>query len=115
MGAAVIPEALRKAFNHSQFVTSGTCKKHTPVHGFMQSYSTASLPPQDVWNVSCVGGWTAGNYLGSVGDVARFTYELYNKKDPKIVSAASQSLLTNFTAPSTGSRHHGKFYGMGTF
>ena len=67
----VIPAGLRQAFNHSAFVNTGTCADHTPVHGFMQSYSTAALPPQDVWNISCAGGWTAGNYVGSVGDVAR--------------------------------------------
>lgn len=47
--------------------------------------------------MSCLGGWTAGNYLGSVADVARFTYELYNTKEPQIVSAQSQAHLTNFT------------------
>lgn len=111
--ASVIPDALRKAFNHSQFALSGPCKDFTPVHGFMESYPTASLPAQDVWNVSCLGGWTAGNYIGSVSDVARFTYELYNKMSPGIISTASQALLTDFTAP--GFFHQFKFYGMGTF
>jgi CubicO group peptidase (beta-lactamase class C family) len=110
----VIPDALRKAFNHSKFALSGTCSDYTPVHGIMQSYSTASLPPQDVWNVSCLGGWTGGNYLGSVGDVARYTYDLYNTKRPLIVSETSQNLMTNFTAPH-GSHGAFKFYGMGTF
>jgi len=112
---SVIPDALRKAFARSQFVTSGTCQDHTPVHGFMQSYSTATLPPQDVWNVSCVGGWTAGDYIGSVADVARFSYDLWNKKNPSIVSAASLAHMINFTAPSMWPGHKFKFYGMGTF
>lgn len=99
-------------FHESDFVTAGTCESQTPVHGFMESYSTASLPPQDVWNVSCVGGWTAGNYLGSVGDVAKFTYDLYNPKRPSIVNQASLKHMTNFSAPQM-SRF--KFYGMGTF
>merc|ERR1712100_125282 len=113
----VIPEALRKAFPNSKFVTKGTCQEHTPVHGFMESYSTASLPPQDVWNVSCVGGWTAGNYLGSTADVARFTYELYNTKGSSILTAGSQAKLIDFDVAegvSAGSRRR-KFYGMGTF
>lgn len=109
---SVIPEALRNAFHHSKFALSQPCKEITPVHGFMESYSTAALPKQDVWNVSCLGGWTAGNYVGSVGDVARFTYELYSRRQPLIVSAASQAMLTNFTAPG---RSAFKFYGMGTF
>ena len=63
-----------------QNLRSGPCNNFTPVHGFMEFYPSASLPQQDVWDVSCLGGWTAGNYLGSVADVARFTYELYNTR-----------------------------------
>eukprot|EP00435_Cladocopium_sp_Y103_P021304 s1357_g5.t1 len=65
---------------YSSFILSGPCKYFTPVHGFMEFYPSAQLPKQDVWDVSCLGGWTAGNYVGSVADVARFTYELYNTK-----------------------------------
>lgn len=110
----VIPAPLRNAFNESKFVVSGPCNKFTPVHGFMASYSTAAILPQDVWNVSCVGGWTAGNYVGSVADVARFTYELYAKNDSRIVPPALQAYLTNFSAPAAPGRKF-KFYGMGTF
>mmetsp|Transcript_9662 Transcript_9662/g.27243 ORF Transcript_9662/g.27243 Transcript_9662/m.27243 type:complete len:173 (-) Transcript_9662:31-549(-) len=80
----------------------------------MQSYSTAKLPPQDVWNVSCVGGWTAGNYVGSVLDVARFSYDLWNKDKPSIVTAESLAHMIDFTAPATWGQKF-KFYGMGTF
>jgi len=110
---AVIPHRDRDGRN--EFVTKGTCEDHTPVHGFMESYSTASLPPQDVWNVSCVGGWTAGNYLGSVSDVAKFTRELYGGE---ILSSASLKHMTNFSSPSDERRGVSggfKFYGMGTF
>lgn len=112
---SVIPHALRAAFDQSEFVMSGPCQQFTQVHGFMASYSTASLPPQDVWNVSCLGGWTAGNYLGSVRDVARFTYELYNLRDPQILPRSLQAHLTNFAAPPMAPGHKFKFYGMGTF
>lgn len=109
---SVIPAAMRHTFRHSSFALAGTCQDRTPVHGFMESYVSASLPPQDVWDVSCLGGWTAGNYVGPVADVARFTYELYNRRAPRIVSAASQAIMTNFTAPGFPGF---KFYGMGTF
>ena len=34
------------------------------VHGFLQSYEgVPSILPQDVHNLSCVGGWTAGNLV----------------------------------------------------
>ena len=69
--AGVLPSSID--WSHSRFVDRGTCESVTPVHGFMQGYDGASLPPQDVWNVSCVGGWTAGNYVGSVADVARYS------------------------------------------
>ena len=98
---SVVPAALQKAFNHSLFVKEGPCSQFTPVHGFMGYYPSAQLPKQDVWDVSCLGGWTAGNYLGSVADIGRFTYELYNTKHPKIVSSHSQAHLTNFTVPGT--------------
>jgi hypothetical protein len=58
-------------------VNSGTCESKTPVHGFMQSYDGASLPAQDVWNISCTGGWSAGNFVGPVSEVAKYTYDLY--------------------------------------
>lgn len=113
---SVIPAALRRAFQKSEFVMAGPCKQYTPVHGFLQAYDTASIPSQDVWNVSCAGGWTAGNYVGSVADVARYTYDLYNKQRPGIVSTSSQAVLTNFTAPRPPwSPHAFKFYGAGTF
>ncbi|CAK9118787.1 unnamed protein product [Durusdinium trenchii] len=112
--ASVVPKALQKVFKNSKFVMSGPCSQYTPVHGFMEFYPSAQLPKQDVWDVSCLGGWTAGNYVGSVADVARFTYELYNKKKSSILSSASQALLTNFSAPHMGPFPM-KFYGMGTF
>ena len=46
----------------------------------------AVLPSQDVWNISCAGGWSAGNFVGSVGNVAKYTYDLYNIRNPLIVS-----------------------------
>ena len=97
--ASVVPAALQKDFTQSLFVKQGPCSQYTPVHGFMGFYPSAQLPKQDVWNVSCLGGWTAGDYVGSVADIARFTYDLYNTQDPKIVTAQSQAHLTNFTAP----------------
>jgi len=112
--SAVLPTAVlrRTLLRGSTFVDAGRCSAFTPVHGFLQSYSSAHIPSQDVWNVSCVGGWTAGNYLGPVADVAAFTYELY-RPSSLLLSAAAQAHLTNFSAPGKDPSH--KFYGMGTF
>ena len=112
----VAPPPLHAELTRSLFVDAGRCASQTPVHGFMESYSAASLPPQDVWNVSCVGGWTAGNYVGSVADVARFTYALYSDGEPSesaVVAADSRAHMLNYTTASGG--WYGGFYGMGTF
>ena len=77
----------------------------------MQSYEGLPIPEQDVYNLSCTGGWTAGNLLSSVDEVARFTRELY-RPGGTIVSAAMQKHMVDFSAP--GSQGF-KFYGMGTF
>mmetsp|Transcript_95 Transcript_95/g.258 ORF Transcript_95/g.258 Transcript_95/m.258 type:complete len:439 (-) Transcript_95:49-1365(-) len=108
----VLPDAIRQQFNESRFAISGPCDDFSPVHGYMESYGHTGLPPQDVSNVSCLGGWTAGNYVGSVRDVAHFTYELYSPKRERVISLASKSILTNF---SSGSPMPFKFYGVGTF
>eukprot|EP00037_Helgoeca_nana_P000560 m.22240 g.22240 ORF g.22240 m.22240 type:complete len:452 (-) comp10683_c0_seq2:2082-3437(-) len=109
----VLPTALQRFFNRSLFVNHGTCESRTPVHGFIESYSTASIPRQDIWNVSCAGGWTAGNYVGSVADVARYTYELYSTANPGIVDRENMARMIDFTSPNPNSTF--KFYGMGTF
>ena len=67
------------------------------------------LVPQDVWNVSCLGGWTAGNLLGTSRDLARFGFELY-RPGGSVVSAARQGEMTDW-----GSTGGFAFYGMGTF
>jgi hypothetical protein len=113
---SVIPAAYRRngTFDASIFTNGGACAQLTPVHGFMAvepSKAVPSPPPVDVWNVSCAGGWTGGNYLGSVGDVAEYTWLLYRPGGP-IVSEESRSEMLNFTPPGT---HRFSFYGMGTF
>jgi len=95
--------AIARDLKHTRFVNAGTCEQATPVHGFMEGYSTASLPPQDVWNVSCLGGWTAGNYVGSAGDVAEYTYHLYSPNGVGLVSATARAMMTDFSSPSLAS------------
>ena len=108
---SVVPSVTRHLYANSTFALEGACSKHTVVHGFMESYQQLpSLPPQDTWNVSCLGGWTAGNYLGPAMDVARFGLELY-RKGGTIVSAARQAEMIDFHMPG---QQFG-WYGMGTF
>jgi hypothetical protein len=109
---SVFPASIRADLNKSMFIDKGTCSKYTPVHGIMAPsfYDRNATSDTDVWNVSCVGGWTGGNYVGAVGDVAQYTYALY-KPESTIVSKARLANMLNFSAP----RSHGKFYGMATF
>jgi CubicO group peptidase (beta-lactamase class C family) len=103
------------SFPRSLFVDAGRCSDVTAVHGFLQSYEgVPEIKPQDVYNLSCVGGWTAGNYVGPTDEVARFTRALY-RPGGGVVSAASQALMTNFSTPGSSHHHHFNFYGMGTF
>ena len=106
---SVVPKSLQLV--NTAFADSGSCASYTPVHGFMQSYEGLPIPAQDVRNLSCVGGWTAGNLVAPVGDIAKFTREVY-RPGGTVVSAAMQQRMANFSAP--GSRGF-KFYGMGTF
>ena len=140
----VFPSGQRASFARSAFVNKGSCGGAGAVPGIMapSAYAATSgdtglrlgLPEADfdVSNVSCTGGWTGGNYVGPVSDVARYTYELYRVKGGTIVSAASQANMINWTvAEGSGEggqdQDHGKgkgkvqlgqafkFYGMGTF
>ena len=89
----------------SKFADAGPCSRFTPVHGYMQQYD--KQPTIDAWNVSCLGGWTAGNYVADVRDIAIFTKALYNLEG--VVSNASRSVMTDW-----GSSKYG-WYGAGTF
>ena len=89
---------MRPPLAKSLFVNRGRCSEHTPVHGIMapSSYNPSATAASDVWNVSCAGGWTGGNYVGAATDVARYTYEVYAPRGT-VVGAASKKLMTNFT------------------
>jgi CubicO group peptidase (beta-lactamase class C family) len=98
----VFPESIRASLNKSMFIDKGSCSEYTPVHGIMAPsfYDPSAKGDTDVWNVSCVGGWTAGNFVGAVTDVSRYTYALY-KPDSDIVSDKGRANMINFTAPSS--------------
>ena len=107
------PNASSSPFANITFADKGSCKSHTIVHGFLQSYEGAPwLQPQDVWNVSCLGGWTAGNLVAPVDDVAAFTLELY-RPGGSLISGERQKDMTNWAVQDP--RQHFAFYGMGTF
>ena len=95
--ASVFPPTLRPHLAATSFALRGACAAHTRVHGFMEGYpELKSLPPQDVWNVSCLGGWTAGNLVAPVSALALFTRELY-RPGGSLISAARQSEMIDFS------------------
>lgn len=104
-----IPSEQRPSFNRTSFANEGTCAEQTVVHGFIESGVKPTLPAQDVLNVSCAGGWTAGNLVAPTADVARFAYELYSNSG--VVSANALAKMIDFG----DGRSLFKFYGMGTF
>lgn len=103
---SVAPPSVRAAMAASTFADAGPCSKFTRVHGYMQKYSGEATV--DAWDVSCVGGWTAGNYVGPVRDLAVFTKALYETGGP-VVDAASLAVMTDW-----GDSKYA-WYGAGTF
>ena len=102
---AVAPAAVRALMPRSRFADAGPCANFTRVHGYMQQYG--GEPTVDAWDVSCVGGWTAGNYVGPVRDLAVFTKALYGGGG--VVDATSLEVMTDWG----DSRF--AWYGAGTF
>jgi CubicO group peptidase (beta-lactamase class C family) len=115
-----IPAALLQAypFSRTTFVEHGQCAKYLPVHGY-DMYIDLN---KDVWNVSCLGGWTAGNVVSSVGDIAFWTHALYGGMPSlPVVSPSMQATMRNTslscdpisTPHCYGITHDG--YGLSTF
>eukprot|EP01060_Flectonema_neradi_P015671 TRINITY_DN22317_c0_g1_i1.p1 TRINITY_DN22317_c0_g1~~TRINITY_DN22317_c0_g1_i1.p1 ORF type:complete len:425 (+),score=89.66 TRINITY_DN22317_c0_g1_i1:46-1320(+) len=72
------------------FADSGPCSKYTRVHG----YDEVQVKGFDVWNVSCLGGWTAGNVIGSPLEMAKWTQLMYGTPG-SVISRSNEELLKN--------------------
>ena len=75
-----------------RFADSGPCSKYTRVHG----YDEVQVKGFDVWNVSCLGGWTAGNVISTPLEMAKWTQLMYGTPG-SVLSRANEELLKNTT------------------
>lgn len=105
-----LPPSRRALYASMRFAAHGSPANWTSVHGFDRtSYNGANAsdrPGRDVFTVSGVyGGWTASDMTASAADTARFGYDLYGKRGPRILTAPSMEIMVP-TSP---------FYGFATF
>ena len=109
----VIPESVKHAYTGIAFPTRGRCSSiPNVVHQYASHFGTAAsgqnasnvttTPPitfRDIYNNSCVNGWTCGNVVTRPIDAARFHYDLHALK---IVSQQSLDMMTTFTPMENG-------------
>jgi CubicO group peptidase (beta-lactamase class C family) len=93
--------------NEMIFPDHGPCRLSHTAHGYQQP------PPNyyDVYNMSCLGGWTCGNMAAPVQSVADFVYDLYGPPTA-YVNDTSIKEMTQFTYLDTGD--FPAWYGIGT-
>jgi len=90
------------------FAKHGPCSEYPrAAHGYQQP------PPglYDVYNMSCLGGWTCGNMVSPVQNVADFVYNLYGPPKAYVNQTTLDEML-NFNYLSVGD--FPAWYGIGT-
>jgi len=95
-------------YNRTFFPLHGPCSKFPHVaHGYQQP------PPGyfDVFNISCLGGWTCGNLAAPIQDVADFTYDLFGPEEV-FVSNRTKQEMQKFGYLAAGA--FPAWYGLGT-
>lgn len=112
---SVIPQHLRREMPHVRFALKGPCSKYTQEHGYDRMgppvRPVEPLPTQgrDVWDVSCLGGWTAGNVLGPVSEIAAWTEAVYGGS---VLSPEMKKVMRDTSA---NHRQGDGFYGAAAF
>jgi len=103
----VFPPLAATHFKNTIFPLHGPCRDYPGVaHGYQQSPGKF-----DVYNISCLGGWTCGNLAAPVQDVADFCYDLYGPKEVLVKSTTKWEML-KFAYLSSG--NFPAWYGLGT-
>lgn len=112
---SLIPQHLQESLKSVRFAMRGACGDFTPEHGYdrmgppVRPVEPSPRQGRDVWNVSCLGGWTAGNAVGPVAEIATWTEAVFGGG---VVSKAMQEFMRNTTVP--GGERPG-FYGSSAF
>eukprot|EP00467_Chlorarachnion_reptans_P015528 CAMPEP_0114498560 /NCGR_PEP_ID=MMETSP0109-20121206/6939_1 /TAXON_ID=29199 /ORGANISM="Chlorarachnion reptans, Strain CCCM449" /LENGTH=398 /DNA_ID=CAMNT_0001676049 /DNA_START=253 /DNA_END=1449 /DNA_ORIENTATION=+ len=112
---SIIPDALADRYKHVIFPLSGACSKHPNVSHqywhYSQSYSVIYEYNMfvDLYEESCLNGWTCGNIAASGESLANFWYDLGSLK---LVNNASFQSMVEFQ-PLVNDWCPGCYYGKG--
>mmetsp|Transcript_3182 Transcript_3182/g.6258 ORF Transcript_3182/g.6258 Transcript_3182/m.6258 type:complete len:438 (+) Transcript_3182:19-1332(+) len=99
-----LPDDLKPMFENVTFALNDPPNDFTPMHGYDRTTYNNQTGGKDVWTTSGVfAGWTASNIVGSVGDIAKFTFELYGAGSQLISPKVQKEMI-----PEDG------FYGLAT-
>jgi len=108
----VIPSELAKSgrYKDIDFAMKGPCSRYANVAHQVASYSLGSKQMMhDLYDNSCLNGWTMGNAMGSAESMARFWYDVYNYR---FVSKKTLKTMMQFE-PLKNSWCPGCMYGLG--
>ncbi|CAE8716001.1 unnamed protein product [Polarella glacialis] len=110
--ASVVPAALRARMEGLAFSKSGSCSKMTRVHG----YDMASVrKPYDVSNISCLGGWTAGNVVMPTLAAAEWSRALWGPRSEVVPRDLVDEMVSfqNGSAYGLATMNMGRMSGLG--
>lgn len=85
----------------------GKCSKYTRVHGYTKTSSGQTV---DVYNISCLAGWTCGNLMSNTADAAYFVRAYLGSE--RIVSKAMRAEIMKLQPFEIG-WNIGLWYGLG--
>lgn len=100
--ASVIPGVVKSRMPGLLFPKSGSCGRATHVHGYDQASKYA---PYDVYNTSCLAGWTAGNVVMPSRAAAEWSRALWGP---------SYEVLNKYLVDQMTDFKNGSFYGLAT-
>eukprot|EP00466_Bigelowiella_natans_P014581 jgi/Bigna1/126934/aug1.3_g1642 len=102
--SSVLNEKLKSELRNLRFAVSGDPKNYTNVHGYDRTSYNNQTGDHDVYQTAGVfSGWTASDLVGTVGDVANLTYEIYGPVHDFVSKETQEDMV-----PTEG------FYGMST-
>lgn len=103
---AAIPTGIRSNYPGTVFPTRGRCSaipkcvhQYYPIRAVPATGQPVEVDVVDLYNGSCVNGWTCGNIVSTPTDIARFHSDLH---EGRIVSASSLVQMTDFVAMDQG-------------
>jgi len=114
--AAFLPAELQWRWaSNMYFAKEGPCSdnprvSHQWLPGMYDGSTSETAVYYDLWQHSCLNGWTMGNLATTAGVLADFFYELF---DGKIINQTSVKQMRHFDRFSEGAWAAGLAYGLG--